>query len=82
MKRTRGSERCGRRCIAYVQLKISANGWAPCTHRAMAASRFCRLHEGAVNGVILGLWVNGFPERSGINANPVRGEKAELKSNK
>jgi hypothetical protein len=48
----------------------------------MAASRFCRLHEGAVNGVILGLWVNGFPERSGINANPVRGEKAELKSNK
>jgi hypothetical protein len=35
-----------------------------------------------VNGVILGLWVNGFPERSGINANPARGEKAELKSNK
>jgi hypothetical protein len=40
------------------------------------------LHEGAVNGVILGLWVNGFPERSGIDANPEREGKAEHESNK
>ena len=39
------------------------NRWIPCARRATAESAFCRSHRDALNGVILGLWVHGYPRR-------------------
>jgi len=58
------------RCLSYIRVGISAEGWARCARRAAEGSRFCRFHEDAVNGVVLGLWVNGFPERSTARTGP------------
>ena len=52
------------RCLSYTRAGTSAEAWARCVRRAAEGSRFCRFHEDAVNGVVLGLWVNGFPKRS------------------
>jgi hypothetical protein len=54
------------RCISYIRTGISAEAWTRCTRRAAAGTRFCRSHENALNGAVLGLWVNGFPERAGV----------------
>ena len=54
------------RCLAFVRSRICKHAWARCTRRAPAGSRFCRSHESTVSGVILGLWVSGFPERAGV----------------
>ncbi len=56
------------RCLSYTRAGISAEGWTRCARRAAKGSRFCRFHENAVNGVVLGLWVNGFPERATARA--------------
>jgi len=51
------------KCIAYVRRKRDGNRWVACSRRATADSVFCRTHSDAACGVILGLWVRGFPER-------------------
>jgi hypothetical protein len=47
-----------KRCIAYRRSDISRSAWVPCARRAAQGSRFCRSHEDAVDGVVLGLLVN------------------------
>lgn len=43
------------RCIAYTRSTISRNAWNPCKRNAVDGSRFCRRHDDAVDGAILGL---------------------------
>jgi hypothetical protein len=43
------------RCIAYTRSPISRNAWNPCRRRAADGSHFCRRHDDAVDGAILGL---------------------------
>ena len=70
------------RCLAYVRRGNSTHAWAPCVRRAAADSRFCRAHENALNGVVLGLWVNGFPERAGVSIDWGGKDKTESKGKK
>jgi len=58
------------KCIAYIRHGRDGNGWMACARRSAAGSVFCRMHRDAANGVILGLWVNGFPERPGVEQSP------------
>jgi hypothetical protein len=51
------------RCIAYVRAGWDPHAWIPCSRRRQCGSLYCRCHEDAVNGAILGLWAHGFPER-------------------
>ncbi len=51
------------RCIAYVRAGWDPQAWVPCSRRRQCGSLYCRRHEDAVNGAILGLWAHGFPER-------------------
>ena len=53
------------RCIAYVRAAWERNTWVPCIRRRQCGSLFCRRHEDAVNGAVLGLWVHGFPQKGG-----------------
>jgi len=64
------------RCLTYVRSRIYKQAWSRCTRRAPAGPQFCRSHESAVNGAILGLWVSGFPERAGA---PVRASQKDNK---
>lgn len=43
------------RCIAYTRSPLSRNAWNPCKRKAVPGSRFCRQHDDAVDGAILGL---------------------------
>ena len=58
------------KCIAYIRHGRDGNGWVACTRRSAIGSVFCRMHRDAANGVVLGLWVNGFPERFGLEQSP------------
>ncbi len=64
------------KCIAYVRHGREGNRWIPCARRATAESAFCRSHRDTANGVILGLWVQGYPKRRvrDLCARPVGGQ--------
>jgi hypothetical protein len=70
------------RCLAYVRPGNSKHAWVRCVRQAAAGSQFCRSHENAINGAVLGLWVNGFPERVGIHAGTGNKDKTKPKNKK
>jgi len=65
------------RCIAYVRAGWEPNAWVPCSGRSQCGSLYCRRHEDAVNGAVLGLWVHGFPENARANCAPQREQSGE-----
>ena len=50
------------RCIAYTRAAWRPNVWVPCARRRQRGSFFCRRHEDAVNGAVLGLWAHSLPQ--------------------
>jgi hypothetical protein len=62
-----------KRCIAYVRAAWEPRAWVPCIRRRQWGSVFCRRHEDAVNGAVLGLWVNDFPENARTEREPQQG---------
>ena len=53
-----------KQCIAYVPVRTSFNGWVRCGRRATRCSAFCRGHDDAVCGTVLGLLLSDLPMRS------------------
>ena len=45
------------RCIAHVRAAWNPNAWVPCSRRQVRNSVFCRRHEDAFRGAVLGMWV-------------------------
>jgi hypothetical protein len=52
------------KCIAYVRSDRAGNAWEKCKRRAARNSDFCIAHRDATTGAVLGLLVEGFPERA------------------
>jgi hypothetical protein len=50
-------------CVAFVSASRSASAWRPCGKRAKRDGFFCQRHERQIAGVILGICVNGAPDR-------------------
>jgi len=68
-----------KRCIAYRREGRSPNAWIRCSRRASKFSRFCRTHEDAVHGVVLGLLVNATDsERKNFAVQPAEAKAGDL----
>ena len=45
-----------RKCIAFVPCNDSHHAYRPCRCRAVSRAGFCRQHERAITGALLGLY--------------------------
>ena len=51
-----------KKCIAFMPNGPAVHSWRPCPTAARRGRVFCRRHERAVAGILLGVCVNDYPD--------------------